>query len=185
MHLGTKSASRPGDQPLNNRLSTADFVPAFGLHIISLVRASGETFRRHVFDALEGMRDACLLDELFCRRPVLPDPAPPPALRLDPTRPWYVQVLDSTGHVMPCQVVARHVMSCHVLSCIVVSCHVVSRHSTSCNGMAWPESSLHGMRYNVMRCFSGILKGIKIIKRHRSTCQKPGTRCARRLVVKT
>ena len=60
-----------------NRLSTADFVPAFGLHRILFVRASGETFRRRVFDALGGTRDACLLGALFCRRPVLPGPAPP------------------------------------------------------------------------------------------------------------
>ena len=72
---GTKSASRP-----------ADFHPRFGLHKILVVSASGETFRRLVFDALGGTRDACLLGELFCRRPVLPGPAPPPrrAPRLDP-----------------------------------------------------------------------------------------------------
>ena len=65
-----KSASRLGDKPLTNRLSTTNFVPAFGLHRILLVRASGETFRRRVFDALGGTRDACLLGVLFCRRPV-------------------------------------------------------------------------------------------------------------------
>ena len=72
--------------PVINRLSTADFVPAFGLHRILLVRASGETFKRFVFDALGGTRDACLLGELFCRGPVLTDPAPPPrrAPRPDP-----------------------------------------------------------------------------------------------------
>ena len=43
---GTKSASRPGDKPRINRGSTADFVPTFGLHWISFVRASGETFKR-------------------------------------------------------------------------------------------------------------------------------------------
>ena len=67
----------------------ADFVPAsglFGLHRISLVRASGETFKHRFFDALGGTRDACLLGVLFCRRPVLPGPAPPPrrAPRPDP-----------------------------------------------------------------------------------------------------
>ena len=58
----------------------------FGLNEISLVRASGETFRRRVFDALEGTRDSCLLGEQFCWHPVLPDPAPPPrrAPRPDP-----------------------------------------------------------------------------------------------------
>ena len=43
----------------------------------STSRASRETFRRCVFDALEGTRDACPLNELFCCCPVLPDPAPP------------------------------------------------------------------------------------------------------------
>ena len=61
-----KSASRPGDKPRINRSSTADFVPAFDLHIISLVLASGETFRRRFFDALGGTRDACLVGEQFC-----------------------------------------------------------------------------------------------------------------------
>ena len=57
-----------------------------GLTRVSLVRASGKTFRRRVFDALGGTRDACLLGELFCRRPVLLGPAPPPrrAPRPDP-----------------------------------------------------------------------------------------------------
>ena len=80
------SRDKAANQPLTNRLSTGDFVPAFGLYRISLVRASGETFRRLVFDASGGTRDACLLGDLFCRRPVLAGPAPPPcrALRLDP-----------------------------------------------------------------------------------------------------
>ena len=83
---GTKSASRPADKPLTNCLSTGDFVPAFGWHKMSLVRASGKTFKRFFHDALEGTRDACLLGGLFCLRPVLTDPAPPPrrALRPDP-----------------------------------------------------------------------------------------------------
>ena len=75
-----------------NRLSTGcqPFVNrgfcSIGLHMISLVRASGKTFKRRVFDALERPRDACLLGELFCWHPVLPDPAPPPrrAPRPDP-----------------------------------------------------------------------------------------------------
>ena len=83
--------------PVINPGSTADFVPAFGLHRISLVRASGEAFRRRVFDALEGTRDPCLLGEQFCWHPVLPDPARPSAGRPDPNRPWYVRVLDSTS----------------------------------------------------------------------------------------
>ena len=93
---GRKSASRPGDKPRINRGSTADFVPAFGLHRISLVRAPEEAFGRRVFDALEGTRVPCPLGDQFCWHPVLPDPAPPSAGRPDPNRPWYVRVLDST-----------------------------------------------------------------------------------------
>ena len=67
---------------LVNRWSTAGFVPppvyigiplfvlAQGctigfLNRISLVRASGETFRRRVFDALESARKDCSLGEQF------------------------------------------------------------------------------------------------------------------------
>ena len=53
-----------------------------------------------MFDALEGTGDACPLGEPVRRRPVLPDPALPrrPAVRRpDPTLPWYVRVLGSTG----------------------------------------------------------------------------------------
>ena len=73
---------------------------SIGLHRISLVRASGETFGTCVFDALQGTRDGCLLGEQFCRRPVLPGPAPPP--RRAPPRPWppVVCFLDSTGSMV-------------------------------------------------------------------------------------
>ena len=78
--------------PLINPLSTADrplvkrgFGSSTALHRISLVRASGEMFKTCVFDALEGTRDSCLLGEPFCRRRVLPGPAPPP--RRAPPRP--------------------------------------------------------------------------------------------------
>ena len=82
----TKRASRPADKPRMNRLSTDDFVTAFGVHGISLVRASRKTFRRRVFDSLQGTRDPCLLGEQLCWQTVLPDPAPPPrrAPRPDP-----------------------------------------------------------------------------------------------------
>ena len=80
--------------PVTNRLSTGDFVPAFGLHRISLVRASGETFRRRVFDALEGTRKDCPLGEQFCWHTVLPAPRRHAAVRPDATRLWYVRVLD-------------------------------------------------------------------------------------------
>ena len=81
------SRGETADEPLVNRWSTADFVPAFGLHRISLVRASGETFRQYVLDALEGAREACLLGGLFCRRPILTDPAPSPRRALHPDPP--------------------------------------------------------------------------------------------------
>ena len=72
--------------PVTNRLSTGDFVPAFSLNRIPLVRSSGESFRRRVFDALEGTSEACSLDEYFCLHTVLPDFASPPcrAPRPDP-----------------------------------------------------------------------------------------------------
>ena len=59
---------------------------SIGLNGISLVRSSGESFRKCFFDALDGTRDICLLGEMFCRRPVLLCPAPPPrrAPRLEP-----------------------------------------------------------------------------------------------------
>ena len=55
-------------QPLTNRLSTAykPLVNRLFCSRISLVRASGETFRRRFFDALESTRDSCFLREQFC-----------------------------------------------------------------------------------------------------------------------
>ena len=61
---------------------------------ISLLRASEESFKRRVFDASKGTREACLLDEQFCWHPVLLDPALL-AVRPDPNRSWYGRVLDS------------------------------------------------------------------------------------------
>ena len=85
---GTESASRPSHKPLTNRPSTADFVPAFGLHRISLVRASGRTFRQYVLDDLEGTREACGLfpgrTVLSASRPDRPRPVAPPCA---PSRP--------------------------------------------------------------------------------------------------
>ena len=78
----TKSAPRPADKPRFNR----SFRSFIGLHRISLVCSSGETFRRRLFDALESAGEDCPLGEQFCWRTVLPDPAPPPrrAPRRDP-----------------------------------------------------------------------------------------------------
>ena len=47
-----------------------------------------------------GTRDGSPLGGPIRRRPVLPSPAPPrrPAMRRpDPTRPWYVRILDLTN----------------------------------------------------------------------------------------
>ena len=63
------------------RLSTFDFVPAFGLHRISLVCDSRKSFRILFLDVLVDKRDACFLGVLFCRRSFLLGPAAP---RLDP-----------------------------------------------------------------------------------------------------
>ena len=90
--------------PLINLVYTADkpvvnrgFCFSVGLHKISLVCASGGTFGRRIFDALQNTREACPLGEQFSWHPVLPDAARHPAVRPDPTRPWYVWVLDSTN----------------------------------------------------------------------------------------
>ena len=96
---GTKSASHFAEKPRINRLSTGDIVLALGLNRISLVRASGKTFKRLAFDALKGTRDACFLGEMFSRRPAFLDRASLSrrlAVCLDSARPWYVRVRDST-----------------------------------------------------------------------------------------
>ena len=93
---GTKSLFRPTDKPCVNR----PLCSPIGLHMVSLVRASGGSFRTVVYDALGWGRVGCLLGEPIRRRPVLPGPAPPrrPAVRRpDPTCPWYVQALESTS----------------------------------------------------------------------------------------
>ena len=69
-----------------NRSSTGDFVPAFGLNGISLVRASEEMFRAVVFDALEDTSDGGVLRGETRRRPILPGP-PCPAAPLCAARP--------------------------------------------------------------------------------------------------
>ena len=68
-----------------NRSSTADFVPAFGLHRISLVRASEMMFKTVVFDALEDTSDGGVLRG-ETRWPILLDP-PCPAAPLCAARP--------------------------------------------------------------------------------------------------
>ena len=72
-------------------------IERFGLNKISLVRASGETFRRRFVDAVESKTDPCLLGQQFCWHLVLLDPAVRPAVRPDLARLRCVRVLDSTG----------------------------------------------------------------------------------------
>ena len=73
------------------------FVSSIGLHRISLVRASEESFKTGLFDAL-----ARVTVVFWANRPigVLSCPSPPrrTAVRCpDSTRQWYVQALDSTS----------------------------------------------------------------------------------------
>ena len=86
--LASSQERRAAVVPRINRLSTA-CQPVFnrtvcspiGLHCISFVRASGETFTTVVFDALEaleGKMNGCIMGTPSCRRPVLNRPAPPP-----------------------------------------------------------------------------------------------------------
>ena len=70
--------------PMTNPSSFCHFVPTFGLHTISVVRASGLWFGRFVFDASESVGEACSLNGQLCWHPVLPDPAPPPRRALQP-----------------------------------------------------------------------------------------------------
>ena len=79
-----------------NRLSTADFVPAFGLNRISLVRASEELFRTFVLDALGEPGDGCVLRRETLRRSTLPGP-PCPAAPLCAARPDPPVVCPSFG----------------------------------------------------------------------------------------
>ena len=95
--VGTQVSSqerRAAVVPQINWTSNRTFRSSIGFHRISLVRASGKTFRTIVW----GARGAVVS---WANRSVgVPScPAPPlPAVRRpDPTRPWYVRVLDSTS----------------------------------------------------------------------------------------
>ena len=94
---GTKRASCPADEPLINPWSTADLVPLsvyirFRISML-LERRCGDVFsmplrKRLTFVSLANNS----VGTKSC-------PIPPgrSARRFDPTCPWYVQVLDSTG----------------------------------------------------------------------------------------
>ena len=71
---GTKSGRGPADKPVVNRT----FCSSTGLNGISIVRASEESFRTVVFDALETKRVCRLLGESSRRRPAPSRPATPP-----------------------------------------------------------------------------------------------------------
>ena len=70
---GKKSGRRPADKPLVNR----GFCSSIDLHRISYVRASDQSFRTVVPDALGKRGVGCPLGEPTRRRPVLPGPVPP------------------------------------------------------------------------------------------------------------
>ena len=103
--LGTKSASRPGDKPLTNRLSTACQPVIFFPHsvyigfrlFVLLERSSGD-----VSSMPWGVRGTHVSwANCFVCVPTCPAPPRRPAVRPDPTRPWYVWVLDSTDYMLP------------------------------------------------------------------------------------
>ena len=86
-NLARPSLAAPPGAPTRPASGMSGFwIRQVGLHRISLVRASGETFKRRVFDALESAGKDCSLGEQFCWQTVLPDPTPPPrrAPRRDP-----------------------------------------------------------------------------------------------------
>ena len=98
LSLGKQSSQerRAAVVPPINRLSIACeplvervFGSSTAYSRISLVRASGETFRTCPCNALEGTSDACLLGELFCHQVGVPSCQAPPRRPLcaAPTRP--------------------------------------------------------------------------------------------------
>ena len=90
-HVGVPSCRAPPAQP--PRRAPPDptspwcvrVLVSTGLHMNSIVRASEETFRKVVFDALGDERVACFLGGQTRRRPVRPGPARPPG-RAPPCR---------------------------------------------------------------------------------------------------
>ena len=98
--LAWKGVSRPPVQPFINRLPTASLVsPSVYIEFRSFVlqqRWSGD------LSSIPWKARGPLVSWANCSVGVPPCPAPPrcPAGRPEPTRPWYVRVVDSTGRVL-------------------------------------------------------------------------------------
>ena len=107
---GTKSASRPADKPVINRWSTAGFVvPSVYLRFALFVLANRGPQPLSLIR--QSVRGTVLS---WANRPVGVPFCPAP------TRPWYVRVLDSTGHFM-----GHHIMPCHFLSLHIKPFHIL------------------------------------------------------------
>ena len=97
--LVSSQKRRAAAVPQINRFSTKHFVPP-PVCIGFFVRASEETFKKKVFDALEGKSDGRPQSESTRRRPVLLRLAPPRRIavgRPAPIRPRFVRAFDSTN----------------------------------------------------------------------------------------
>ena len=139
---------------MNRLFVNRRFCSPIGLHRISLVRASGGMFKSRVFDAVEGMWDARFLGELFCRRPVLPSPAPPPRRALRPVRLWYVRVLDS----------ARKIGYQLVVNCGF--CSAIGLHGTSLGRASGETFALLNCRHSgrAMRTCASLTFSIRVLE---------------------
>ena len=125
------------------------FCSSAGLHRISFVRASENSFRTVVDDAPEGNRDGCLLGEPTRRRPVLPRTAPP--LRRAPPRPVVFLGFGFDRWTKYQPVIVFKANRGTILNCVY--------------NYIFPE----------MPCMKNAYKD----KQHRSTAQHPGAKSAR------
>ena len=96
-HTGTKNASRPANEPLINRLSTAVFVPSsvytgFRLYML-LERRLGDAYSMPWRERWAPVSEA----NNFVGTQSCPTPLGRSAWRFEPTRLWYVRVLYSKG----------------------------------------------------------------------------------------
>ena len=116
---GTKSASRPADKPLTNRLLTGcqprilfqhSVYIGFRLFVL-LENRSSDVSSMHW-----GVRWT-LVSWANCSvgAPSCPAPLRRRAVRFDPTRPWYVRVLESTNSNLQ--------IFMHARNCILISTH--------------------------------------------------------------